>query len=83
MPGQVVDPALLPQLSHDGVNEGETGPSLVGTTGHQHVTASIYNAENEIMNNHLLAGSTWLQSRCFEAGLGAVLHIAASVALAQ
>lgn len=35
------------------------------------------------MNNHLLGGSTWLQSRCFEAGLGAVLHIAASVALAQ
>lgn len=27
---QVVDPALLPQLSHDGVNEGETSPSLRG-----------------------------------------------------
>jgi len=26
--GQVVDPAFLPQLSHDGVNPGEAGPTL-------------------------------------------------------
>lgn len=28
MSGQVVDPALLPQLGHDGVDPGEAGPAL-------------------------------------------------------
>lgn len=28
VPGQVMDPALLPQLRHDGVYPGETGPAL-------------------------------------------------------
>ena len=28
MPGQVVDPALLPQLGHDGVDPGEARPGL-------------------------------------------------------
>lgn len=28
MPGPVVDPALLSQLCHDGINPGETGPTL-------------------------------------------------------
>lgn len=32
MSGQVVDPTLLPQLSHDGIDERETSPSLKGHT---------------------------------------------------
>lgn len=28
MPGQVVDPAFLPQLGHDGINPGKTSPAL-------------------------------------------------------
>lgn len=28
VPGQVVDPAFLPQLGHDGVDPGEAGPAL-------------------------------------------------------
>lgn len=28
MSSQVVDPALLPQLGHDGVDPGEAGPAL-------------------------------------------------------
>lgn len=28
MPGQVVDPTLLSQLGHDGVNPGKTSPTL-------------------------------------------------------
>lgn len=32
VPGQVVDPALLPQLGHDGIDEGETSPGLQSNT---------------------------------------------------
>lgn len=34
VPGEVVNPALLPQLSHDGINEGESCPRLEGDTQH-------------------------------------------------
>lgn len=34
MPGQVMDPSLLPQLRHDGVDEGKPSPSLRGNTEH-------------------------------------------------
>ena len=33
VPGQVVDPALEPELRHDGVDPGEPGPGLA--PGHQ------------------------------------------------
>ncbi len=46
MSGQVVDPALLPQLSHDGVDEGETSTSLEGNRAARE-TGNIYERERE------------------------------------
>ena len=61
VPGQVVDPALLPQLGHDGVNPGEPGLSIgplgqgltVAIPGNlQHVKAEL-NKFTLISDSHL------------------------------
>lgn len=65
VPGEVVNPALLPQLSHDGVDEGESGSRLGGEGGGEldtqndgvsftnSVTASLHKARTAVRTRYL------------------------------
>lgn len=77
MSGQVMDPSLLPQLSHDGVNERKASPSLQTQyiqgwweyfTVHLKVLWWLSTSPHAARYSELVSQSTWVHT-----GLSAIL----------